>query len=103
MITTSEVAVSLTIDSATNLDSILKELDPFGEVEVTRGQTIVSVVGNQLAQTPEVLSKLFAALVSVPVSMVSYGGSPHNVTLLVPDSYKVLTLQLLNKGLFGLD
>jgi aspartate kinase len=103
MITTSEVAVSLTIDSAANLDQILKELDPFGEVAVSRGQTIISVVGNQLVETPGVLSKLFTALVTVPVSMVSYGGSPHNVTLLVPDSYKVQTLQLLNQGLFGLD
>jgi len=103
MITTSEVAVSLTIDNAASLDLILKELDPFGDVEVTRGQTIVSVVGNQLAQTPEVLSKLFASLNSVPVSMVSYGGSPHNVSLLVPEAYKVRTLQLLNQGLFGLE
>jgi hypothetical protein len=33
--------------------------------------------------------------------MVSYGGSPHNISLLVPSSYKTKTLQLLNKGLFG--
>jgi aspartate kinase len=103
MITTSEVAVSLTIDTASNLDQILKELEPFGDVEVSKGQTIISVVGNQLAQSKCVLSKLFASLEDVPVSMVSYGGSPHNVTLLVPDSHKVTTLQLLNRGLFGLD
>jgi aspartate kinase len=35
--------------------------------------------------------------------MVSYGGSPHNVSLLVPASYKTQTLQILNKGIFGLD
>jgi aspartate kinase len=103
MITTSEVAVSLTIDSAANLDSVLKELDPFGEVAVTKGQTIISVVGNQLAKSTDTLRKLFTALEGVPVSMVSYGGSPHNVTLLVPEGEKLKTLQLLNKGLFGLD
>ena len=103
MITTSEVAVSLTIDNSGNLKSILKELEPFGTVEIDENQTIVSVIGNEIAQTKDVLSRLFAALIPVPVRMVSYGGSPHNISLLIPSDYKVPTLQLLNKGLFGLE
>ncbi len=51
MITTSEVAVSLTIDNDTNLKQLLKELEPFGTVEVDRNQVIISVVGNQISQT----------------------------------------------------
>jgi aspartate kinase len=35
--------------------------------------------------------------------MVSYGGSPHNISLLVPALYKDQLLQQLNKGMFGLD
>ncbi len=103
MITTSEVAVSVTIDSATDLKSILKELEPFGSVEVEENYTIVSIVGNEITRTPEVLSKLFDALVPVPIRMVSYGGSKHNVSLLIPFANKMQTLQLLNKGLFGLE
>jgi aspartate kinase len=34
--------------------------------------------------------------------MVSYGGSLHNISLLIPDNQKVKSLQLINKGLFGL-
>jgi aspartate kinase len=34
--------------------------------------------------------------------MVSYGGSPHNITLLLPSVHKTKTLQLINKGLFNL-
>src|SRR3954453_191841 len=102
MITTSEVAVSVTIDSDANLDSIVKELEPFGNVEVDKDQTIVSIVGNEIAQTPEVLKKVFDAINSVPVRMVSYGGSKHNISLLVPAGYKKQTLQLLNNGVFGL-
>jgi len=49
------------------------------------------------------LAKLFDALKPVPVRMVSYGGSPHNVSVLIPSSYKTETLQLLNKGLFDLE
>lgn len=102
MITTSEVAVSVTIDTDANLSSILKELEPFGTIEVDKDQTIVSVVGNEIAQTKEVLRKLFEALSPIPVRMVSYGGSRHNVSILIPSSSKVETLQALNKGLFGL-
>jgi aspartate kinase len=102
MITTSEVAVSVTIDDDTNLALISKELEPFGHIEVWKEQTIVSVVGNEIAQTPDILSSLFLSLKSVPVTMVSYGGSKHNVSLLVPASHKLETLKLLNKGLFGL-
>ncbi|NII27452.1 aspartate kinase [Pseudoflavitalea sp. X16] len=102
MITTSEVAVSVTIDSGTHLKAIVKELEPFGTIEVEADHTIISVVGNEIAQTQNVLSKLFEALTPVPVRMVSYGGSKHNVSILLPSSYKTQTLQLLNKGLFGL-
>jgi aspartate kinase len=103
MITTSEVAVSVTIDSPIDLKAILKELEPFGTVEVEENHTIVSIVGNEIAETPDVLSKLFDALTPVPIRMVSYGGSKHNVSLLIPNANKIQTLQLLNKGLFGLE
>ena len=103
MITTSEVAVSVTIDNSEHLKNIMKELEPFGSIEVEEEYTIVSIVGNEIAQTKNILSRLFEALVPVPVRMVSYGGSKHNVSLLVPSSYKTKTLQLLNKGLFGLE
>jgi aspartate kinase len=102
MITTSEVAVSVTIDSDVFLKEIVKELEPFGTVEVDRDQSIVSIVGNEIAETKDVLSRLFDSLKQVPVRMVSYGGSRHNVSLLIPSTYKQQTLQLLNSGLFGL-
>jgi aspartate kinase len=102
MITTSEVAVSVTIDTDEALTGIVKELEPFGTVEVEKNQTIVSIVGNEIAQTELVLQKLFNAIQEIPVTMVSYGGSPHNISLLVPSEHKTRTLQLLNSGLFGL-
>ncbi|GAC1400096.1 MAG: aspartate kinase [Sediminibacterium sp.] len=102
MITTSEVAVSVTIDTDVSLHAIIKELEPFGSVEVQKEQTIVSIVGNEIAETDDVLKKLFNAISDVQVTMVSYGGSPHNISLLVPSKHKTKTLQLLNSGLFGL-
>lgn len=102
MVTTSEVAVSVTIDNDTFLSDIIRELEPFGTLEIDKNQAIISIVGNEIAQTKEVLKKLFDSISEIPVRMVSYGGSHHNVSLLVASEYKTKTLQLLNKGLFGL-
>jgi aspartate kinase len=49
------------------------------------------------------VKKLFGSIMNIPVRMVSYGGSPHNISLLVPAAYKGQLLQQLNKGMFGLD
>jgi aspartate kinase len=103
MVTTSEVAVSLTIDNDTYLPQIIKELEPFGTVEIDKDQTIVAIVGNEITDTPDIMHKLFESLSTVPVRMVSYGGSHHNISVLIPKSYRDQTLQLLNKGLFGLE
>ncbi len=103
MITTSEVAVSVTIDSDIFINEIKKELEVFGTVEIDTNQTIVSIVGNEITETKEVMKKLFDAVSAIPVRMVSYGGSRHNISLLIPRSYKEQTLQLLNSGLFGLE
>ena len=103
MITTSEVAVSLTIDNDTHLPEIIKELEPFGTVEIDTNQTIVSIVGNEINETEDVLEKTFKALKGIPVRMVSYGGSRHNISILIARNYKEQTLQVLNKDLFGLE
>ena len=102
MITTSEVAVSLTIDTDQHLHAILEELSPFGNVEVDREQTIVSLVGFEIATTPAILSNLALAVKDIPVRMISYGGSPHNISMLVPATAKTMLLQQLNKEIFGL-
>jgi aspartate kinase len=103
MVTTSEVAVSVTIDNGSQLHHILRELEPFGNTEVQQDQTIVSIVGNEIVETKDVLNKIFEGLSEIPVRMVSYGGSKHNVSVLIPSSYKKLTLQKLNLKLFGLE
>jgi len=102
MIATSEVAVSLTIDQDVNLDQIVKELAPLGEVEVMKGQTIIAIVGNELSDTAGILARIFKALETINIGMVSFGGSSHNVSILVPTENKTTTLQLLNSGVFGL-
>ncbi|MCW5910151.1 MAG: aspartate kinase [Cyclobacteriaceae bacterium] len=102
MISTSEVAVSVTIDDNKNLDAILEELKSFGSIEVDTDQSIICIVGNHLSDKEGVLKDVFQSLADVPIRMVSYGGSPNNISILVSTSYKEKTLTLLNAGLFNL-
>ena len=102
MITTSEVAVSVTIDQATELTAIVKELEGLGTVDTDAGQTIVSIVGHELATDSDVLKKVFQSLEGIDVRMVSYGGSAHNISILIDSTQKNQVLQQLNSGLFGL-
>jgi aspartate kinase len=100
MITTSEVAVSVTIDDLSHLDQIVEELCRFGTVEVDSNQAIVCVVGNQVAETKGAIQSVMDALVDIPVRMVSFGGSKHNVSILIDAQYKVQALKNLNEGVF---
>ncbi|ADR22485.1 aspartokinase [Marivirga tractuosa] len=100
VITTSEVAISVTIDNIYYLDSILSELRPFGEVEVDQEQSIICLVGNMVAEKPGLVSKIFASLQDVPVRMISYGGSRHNISVVVDTQYKSEALKRLNDGVF---
>src|SRR5687768_6496071 len=67
MIATSEVAVSLTIDSQTHLNSIETELKKFGSIEVDKDQTIICIVGNRIMDQKGVLQKVFESLTDIPV------------------------------------
>lgn len=102
MITTSEVAVSLTVDNDAALREIVRELETFSTVSVDKNQTIVCIVGNEIAAQPDTLKRVFDSLNNIDVRMVSYGGSVHNVSILVEGGQKKQVLQQLNKGLFGL-
>jgi len=102
MISTSEVAVSLTIDDSTQLKSILEELDNFGEVVVDTNQTIICIVGNMIVEKEEILQKVFRAMENVPVRMISYGGSRYNISILVDTKFKNDTLKELNNHIFDL-
>lgn len=100
MITTSEVAVSVTIDEIKNLNEIVAELKNFGDVKVDMNQTIVCVVGNFAADQPGYASKLFDALKHIPIRMISYGGSASNISILVDAQHKKETLIAINNHIF---
>jgi len=101
MITTSEVALSLTIDDPKHLDEIVAELKEYGKVEIDRNQTIVCIVGNMIAEEKGFAAKVFTALEEIPIRMISYGGSRNNISLLVNTNDKKATLQALSNKLLN--
>ena len=100
MITTSEVAVSLTIDDTKNLDEIVKELQNFGTVELDHDQSIVCVVGDFSIEKHGFAARVLEALKHLPIRMISYGGSRYNISLLINDGDKVEALRSLHSRLF---
>ncbi|QNK76978.1 aspartate kinase [Winogradskyella sp. PAMC22761] len=99
MITTSEIAVSLTIDNTTHLESITEELEKFAKVAIDDYMSIVCLVGNHIIYHPDT-PELFQVLQDVNVRMIAYGGSYNNISLLVNTSDKLETLQKLQRYVF---
>lgn len=101
MITTSEVSVSVTIDNTQNLDAIMSELREFADLEdPDMNQVIICIVGNFYADKEGIAIKVLDAMRNIPIRMISYGASEHNISLLVDAKYKNDSLNALNEGLF---
>lgn len=100
MITTSEVAVSVTIDDVSKIKEIVNELEKYGMVEVESDLSIICVVGDFIAESKGYAVRIFDALKHVPIRMISYGGSRHNVSLLVQTDHKNDSLVSLHQKLF---
>ena len=101
MICTSEVGVSVSIDNTTNLSAILNELKKFGTVKVEKDMCIICVVGDLDWQNVGFESAATDAMKNIPVRMISYGGSNHNISFLISEVDKKRALQSLSNTLFN--
>lgn len=102
MITTSEVAVSLTIDNDEYINQIAHDLKELGSVEIEQNQSIICIVGDFRTERTGSAPEIFEALNTIPLKMISYGGSPNSLSLLIDTSDKINALRLLSKHLFNL-
>ena len=100
MITTSEVAVSLTIDNDENLDKIVGALSSLGKIEIERNNSIVCVVGRLEHSVTGLAARVLDSIRQIPLKMISYGASHHSITMLINTADKKQTLQYLNDYLF---
>jgi aspartate kinase len=102
MVTTSEVSVSITVDNSEFISQIAHDLKELGSVEVEQDQTIICIVGDFRTERTGSAPEIFEALNTIPLKMISYGGSPNSISLLIDSKDKIKALNLLNKYLFGL-
>ena len=100
MVTTSEVGVSLSIDNKSRLVPILEQLKKYGTVEVDENMCIICVVGDLKWGNVGYETLAAEALSQIPVRMISYGGSNHNISFLVREEDKKAALQALSQKLF---
>ncbi len=101
MIATSEVGVSVTIDDDRNLKSIVDELKKFATVTVDKDMVIICVVGDLVWQNSGLETLALDAMRDIPVRMISYGGSDHNISFLIKKEDKVAALNSLSRLLFN--
>ena len=100
MITTSEVGVSMSIDSEARLNEIVNELKKYGTVSVDHDMCIVCVVGDLDWKNLGFETLVLEAMKSIPIRMISYGGSNYNISFLINAKDKQRALQQLSDVLF---
>ena len=101
MVATSEVSVSMSVDSHTHLPEILSELKKYGTVTTDNDMCIVCVVGDLDWNNRGFASLINEALKEIPVRMISYGGSNYNISFLIKAEDKKKALQRLSDILFA--
>lgn len=93
LVTTSEVSVSLTLDTAHKAsnrvevsEGVLRALNDFCDVEIEYDLALVALIGNAMNQTSGISGKLFSTLKDYNIRMVCHGASANNVCFLVKES-----------------
>lgn len=101
LVTTSEVSVSVSISDTDHLEEILAGLRRFSTVTLDYPMTILCVAGDLNWKNVGFESRVIEALDDIPIRMISFGGSDHNVSVVIRTEDKVKAMQLLHHHLFG--
>ncbi len=101
MVATSEVSVSLTLDSTSSLAAIIEDLRPFGDVNVRSDMALICVVGSNLKYTPGVAHRVFGSIRDINILMISHGGSNINLSFIVDDKDASAAMRQLHTDFFS--
>lgn len=101
VVATSEVSVSVTVDDATHLESLIVDLALLGDVTVERNRGIVALVGAGLSRDPLAMSRALAALEGIKVHMLSLSASGINLTIIVDGECVQPAMQALHEVFFS--
>jgi aspartate kinase len=100
LIATSEVSISLTIDNAETLPTVRQDLEELGEVQVFGNMAIVSVVGRGFNRQAGLANRIFGALRDVNITMISFGASEVNLSLVVEQGDSERAVKCLHREFF---
>ena len=101
VVSTSEVSVSLTVDSNEQIPAIAADLQKLADVKYSGRKAIVCLVGNTLRNTPGVAAKVFTAVADVNIHMISQGASEINITFVIDEDQVEKTVQRLHQLFFA--
>jgi aspartate kinase len=103
LVATSEVTVSVTVDTDRNLDAVVSDLSEFSEVAVEPDMAQVCVVGEGIRERVGVAAEVFGTLkkAKLPVRLISHGGTKINISFLVEDEAVTRTVRALHKTFFA--
>lgn len=100
LISTSEANISVTVDAAQNIDSVVAQLSEFADVIVDDDKSQVSVIGKNIVRLNGMLKKTFTPLKKCNVYMISQGASFVNISFVVDREELADVVQDLHDHLF---
>ena len=102
VIATSEVSVSLTVNTKAKLDGLIEDLERVADVTVKTSKSIVTLICDA-SHSSSILSDAFSALnkEGINVQMISQGASKVNISMLVDSEQTNKVVQVLHSALFG--
>ncbi|MFL5637860.1 MAG: lysine-sensitive aspartokinase 3 [Gemmatimonadaceae bacterium] len=101
VVATSEVSVSVTVDDAAGLESLVVDLSALGDVSVERGRAIVAVVGAAISEDGTAMGRAIAALEGIKIHMMSLSATGINLTVIVDEDKLNPALERLHATFFA--
>ena len=101
VVSTSEVSVSLTVDSNEAIPAIAADLEKIADVKYQGRMAIVCLVGENIREKCGVASQVFSAIEDINVRMISQGASEINITFVIDEQDVPETVRRLHKKFFS--
>lgn len=101
MVSTSEVSVSVTVDSNESIAAIATDLGKLADVKYEGRKAIVCLVGENIRSTPGIAAKVFSAIPDVNIHMISQGASEINISFVIDEADVPGVVSQLHKVFFS--
>ncbi len=83
MVSTSEVSISVTVDSRETLPAICEELSCIADVKYESSKALICLVGEDIRGQSGIAGKVFSAISHINIRMISQGASEINMSFMV--------------------